>query len=229
MGYPMVDLSRFPVDLQAARKLSQRAMLEHNVLPLIESGDRLIVAVDDLARIPRLQSLQTLARTETGAGAGRARTHQGGAGQRLPQRLGTDCWADNVPLHLQVRRDASRASCAATDLAAIQAALRAIEGRARALGSDEMPLLPGSCHVRSLIPAFVGGAAGGAGRAVRQARLALADAALRRLHRGGGRTPVGVACEIEGLTSAAIAAQLLEIDFDAARIRAAHRTSPAPR
>jgi hypothetical protein len=102
MGYPMVDLSRFPVDPQAARRLSARSMLEHNVFPLIEDGDTLIVAVDDLARIPRLQALQGLARLKlVPVLASRAQIRL--ALGTLPQRLGTDCWADNVPLYLQVQ------------------------------------------------------------------------------------------------------------------------------
>lgn len=102
MGYPMVDLSRFPVDPQAARKLSARSMLEHSAFPLLVDGDTLIVAVDDLARIPRLQSLQNLARLKlVPVLASRAQIKI--ALGTLPQRLGTDCWAENVPLYLQVQ------------------------------------------------------------------------------------------------------------------------------
>ena len=61
LGYPLVDLSRFPIDPLAARQLSQRVLLEHRVVPLVRRGDWLVVAVDDLARIPRLQALQALA------------------------------------------------------------------------------------------------------------------------------------------------------------------------
>lgn len=102
MGYPMVDLSRFPVDPRAVRKLSSRAMLEFNVLPLLEQGDRLVVAVDDLARIPRLQSLQAVARLKlVPVLSSRAQIRM--ALGALPQRLGTDAWAENVPLHMQVQ------------------------------------------------------------------------------------------------------------------------------
>ena len=100
MGYPLVDLARFPVDVQAARKLSQRSMVEHNAFPLAQDGDRLIVAIDDLVRVPRLQALQALAGLKVVpvlASRGRIAL----ALAALPQRLGTDRWADNVPLHLK--------------------------------------------------------------------------------------------------------------------------------
>lgn len=102
MGYPMVDLSRFPVDAQAVRKLPQRSMVEHNALPLLQDGERLIVAIDDLARVPRLQSLQASAGLKLVpvlASCAQIAIAWG----RLAQRLGTDCWADNVPLRLQAR------------------------------------------------------------------------------------------------------------------------------
>ena len=101
MGYPLVDLTRFPIDPQAVRKLSQRSMLEHNAFPLLQDGDRLIVVIDDLARLPRLQALQSLSGLKlVPVLASRGRISMALAA--LPQRLGTDCWADNVPLHLKV-------------------------------------------------------------------------------------------------------------------------------
>ncbi len=101
MGYPLVDLTRFPIDAQVARKLSQRAMLEHNAFPLLQDGDRLIVAIDDLARVPRLQALHALSGLKVvPVLASRGRISLALAA--LPQRLGTDRWADNVPVHLKV-------------------------------------------------------------------------------------------------------------------------------
>ena len=101
MGYPLVDLARFPIDGNAARKLSMRAMREHSVFPLLSDGERLVVAIDDLARVPRLQSLQALANmtlVPVLASQGRIAL----ALAALPQRLGTDRWADNVPVHLKL-------------------------------------------------------------------------------------------------------------------------------
>ena len=101
MGYPLVDLTRFPIDPQVARKLSQRAMLEHNAFPLLQDGERLIVAIDDLARVPRLQALHALSGLKVvPVLASRGRISLALAA--LPQRLGTDRWADNVPVHLKV-------------------------------------------------------------------------------------------------------------------------------
>lgn len=101
MGYPLVDLQRFPTDAQAARKLSIRSMREHNVFPLLQDGERLIVAIDDLERVPKLQSLHALAGLKVVpvlASQGRIAL----ALASLPQRLGTDRWADNVPVQLKV-------------------------------------------------------------------------------------------------------------------------------
>lgn len=101
MGYPLVDLTRFPVDTEAVRKLSQRSMLEHNAFPLLQDGDRLIVAIDDLARVPRLQSLHAMSGLKVvPVLASRGRISLALAA--LPQRLGTDRWADNVPVQLKV-------------------------------------------------------------------------------------------------------------------------------
>lgn len=55
MGYPLVDLLRFPVDGAALRSLTMDAMLEANALPLLKRGKQLIVAVDNLACTARLQ------------------------------------------------------------------------------------------------------------------------------------------------------------------------------
>jgi hypothetical protein len=100
MGYPLVDLTRFPIDIAAARKLSQKAMIEHSALPLMQHGDQLIVAVDDLAQVPRLQALQALAGLKVVpvlASRGRIAL----ALAALPQRMGTDRWSDNVPQQLK--------------------------------------------------------------------------------------------------------------------------------
>lgn len=97
MGYPLVDLARFPIDPLAARKLSQRSMKEHHAVPLLQDGERLIVAIDDLARVPHLQSLRALAGLHlVPVLASRATIDRALAA--LPQLQGTDFWADNVSL-----------------------------------------------------------------------------------------------------------------------------------
>ena len=102
MGYPLVDLARFPIDPQAARKLSRKALVEHHALPLIKDGERLIVAIDDLARVPRLQALQALAGMKVVpvlASRGRITL----ALAELTLRVGSDRWADNVPAQLKMQ------------------------------------------------------------------------------------------------------------------------------
>jgi hypothetical protein len=111
MGYPLVDLVRFPIDPRAARVLSHAALLEHRIVPLMRRGDWLIVAIDELTRVPRLQALQALAGLKVvPVLASRARIAIALAA--LPQRLGSDCWADNVPL--QVKAPPAAAGDAAT-------------------------------------------------------------------------------------------------------------------
>jgi hypothetical protein len=61
MGYPVVDLQRFPVDPAAVRRLSFAVMHEHRALPLMQDGQRLFVAVDSLGSVATLKALQSMA------------------------------------------------------------------------------------------------------------------------------------------------------------------------
>ena len=61
MGYPVVNLSAFPIDPGAARKLPFRIALGARALPLMIDGARLIVAVDKPGRMTKLQSLRAAA------------------------------------------------------------------------------------------------------------------------------------------------------------------------
>lgn len=95
MGYPMVDLARFPLDKQVARKLSQAVLIELGVMPLTKVRDSLVVAIDDLARVAQLQASKALIGLKlVPVMACRARIAMSLAA--LPQRLGTDRWSDNV-------------------------------------------------------------------------------------------------------------------------------------
>jgi hypothetical protein len=97
MGYPVVDLARFPIDVTAARLLSHKAMMEHQALPVMRHGERLFVAVADLARVPAVKALQGLAGLEIVpvlAPHGRLSLVLAA----LPQRLGKDLWAHHVPI-----------------------------------------------------------------------------------------------------------------------------------
>jgi len=61
MGYPLVDLTRFPIDLVIARKLPLRMAVRHRALPIMVDGQQLIVAVDRPSRAAELQALYALA------------------------------------------------------------------------------------------------------------------------------------------------------------------------
>jgi len=61
MGYPFVDLTRFPVDLAAARKLPLRMAVANRALPILLDDNRLVVAVDRPERMTRLSALYALA------------------------------------------------------------------------------------------------------------------------------------------------------------------------
>jgi len=64
MGYPVVDLLRFPVDPKAVKRFSPAVMHEHRALPLMQDGNRLYVAVDSLGSVATLKSLQSVAGLE---------------------------------------------------------------------------------------------------------------------------------------------------------------------
>jgi Type II secretion system (T2SS), protein E, N-terminal domain len=64
MGYPVVDLLRFPVDPKAVKRFSAAVMHEHRALPLMQDGNRLFVAVDSLACVATLKALQSVAGLE---------------------------------------------------------------------------------------------------------------------------------------------------------------------
>ena len=61
MGYPLVDLARFPIDAQAVAKLPRRLAVEYRAVPLMLDRKRLIVAVYKPSRAARLQELHALA------------------------------------------------------------------------------------------------------------------------------------------------------------------------
>ncbi len=65
MGYPLVDLSRFPIEPAALQRIAPRLALWARALPLMqdESG-RVIVAVDKPARISRLSDVKALAQID---------------------------------------------------------------------------------------------------------------------------------------------------------------------
>jgi hypothetical protein len=61
MGYPLVDVRVFPMDVSLLRLLPIETAYEHHAMPLMMHGDTLVVAVDNLARVAQLNALPTLA------------------------------------------------------------------------------------------------------------------------------------------------------------------------
>ena len=61
MGYPLVDLARFPLDPRAAAKLPPRVASGFRMVPLLLAGQRLIVAVDKPARVIKLGTVHAIA------------------------------------------------------------------------------------------------------------------------------------------------------------------------
>jgi hypothetical protein len=61
MGFPLVDLERFPIDPAAVRRFTLRMATEARTLPLMVDGPRLIVAVDRPSRIQKLKGMQAIA------------------------------------------------------------------------------------------------------------------------------------------------------------------------
>jgi hypothetical protein len=97
MGYPIVDLAGFPIDPAAARLCSSQAMADLRALPLMRDGTQLYVAIDDLGTIPRLRTLSNLAGLDIVPVLAQRRSLSL-ALKGLPQHLGRDVWAHNVPL-----------------------------------------------------------------------------------------------------------------------------------
>jgi hypothetical protein len=95
MGYPIVDVLRFPIDINAVRRVPHRVLVEQRVMPLMQADDRLFVAVDDLQSIAPVQALRSLSGLRVVAVlAPQAALKTALA--TLNQRLGSDPWAHNV-------------------------------------------------------------------------------------------------------------------------------------
>jgi hypothetical protein len=61
MGFPLVDLQRFPLDPKALALLPRRLAISHRVLPLMLDQERLVVAVDRPGRVLKLRELEAYA------------------------------------------------------------------------------------------------------------------------------------------------------------------------
>ena len=92
MGYPLVDLGRFPIDDSVAAMLPIRVAAESLSVPLMMHDRRLIVAVDRPSRTTRLNNLQACAGLKVVpvlASKGRIMATLGTMAER-------DVWAPNV-------------------------------------------------------------------------------------------------------------------------------------
>ncbi|HMC16623.1 MAG TPA: hypothetical protein VKI18_13385 [Albitalea sp.] len=94
MGYPLVDLTRFPIDPNAAHKLPLKTALVHRALPIRIDGMRLIVAVDKPARLAPLQALFALKGFQI-VPVLASKSHILLALSSLPHQ---DAWSDNVTM-----------------------------------------------------------------------------------------------------------------------------------
>jgi hypothetical protein len=61
MGFPLVDLQRFPLDAAAVALLPLRIAISHRVMPLLLEQQQLIVAVDRPSRVAKLRLLDAYA------------------------------------------------------------------------------------------------------------------------------------------------------------------------
>lgn len=61
MGYPLVDLTRFPIEPAATAKLPRHIATSHWTVPLMLHEDQLIVAVDKPSRVTKLRALHAYA------------------------------------------------------------------------------------------------------------------------------------------------------------------------
>jgi hypothetical protein len=92
MGYPLVDLTRFPIEEAAARALPLRVSAECFAVPLMINDGRLIVAVDHPAQVTKLHNMRVLVRLKVVpvlASRNQIMVTLGGMVQR-------DAWSQNV-------------------------------------------------------------------------------------------------------------------------------------
>ncbi len=61
MGFPLVDLERFPIDTGALSLLPLRLAISHRMMPLMRHHDGMVVAVDRPARILKLRQVDAYA------------------------------------------------------------------------------------------------------------------------------------------------------------------------
>lgn len=97
MGYPLVDLTRFPIDATAARKLPLRLAVKHRSVPLMIDGNRLIVAMDRPSRAAELQNLYAVAPLSVVA----VLASKGQILLALSSLTEQDMWTESVSIHAE--------------------------------------------------------------------------------------------------------------------------------
>ena len=91
MGFPLVDLTRFPIDPAAVAKLPHRIALGYRAMPVLLDKERLIVAVDKPSRAIKLSALQAYAQLSV-VPVLAPRTQI----MLALERLSNDVWSQNV-------------------------------------------------------------------------------------------------------------------------------------
>lgn len=97
MGYPYVDLTRFPVEPAAAKLMPLRMSLRARAIPLMLHGKRLIVAVDNPARAVKLGALKAFAQLSLVP----VLAQKSQILMALSGATTNDAWAHNVFTHLE--------------------------------------------------------------------------------------------------------------------------------
>lgn len=97
MGYPLVDVERFPIDPAATRRLTLRTVQSIQALPLMIDGHHLVLAVASPSRVSSLKVLKAMADVTPVAVLARR-----SALNRVLAAMSTqDDWAPAVPGELQ--------------------------------------------------------------------------------------------------------------------------------
>ena len=97
MGFPYVDLTRFPIEAEAARLMPLRMSLRAKAIPLMLQDKRLIVAVDNPSRAVKLGLLRAF----SGLSLIPVLAQKSQILLALSGATSNDAWAQNVFAHLE--------------------------------------------------------------------------------------------------------------------------------
>jgi len=96
MGYPMVDVTQFPADMEAVARLPYPVANRLRALPLLHRAGRLIVAVEDPSRGDAMEELEFAAQGKVVPVLARAALLHG-AIDRAYEKMGTAVFAPRLP------------------------------------------------------------------------------------------------------------------------------------